>query len=102
MNELIWRDYCPAVLSELLLSESPGFVLEIAAESVAEVIDALRASETPVVAFGRVTESPRLTLLAAGTVWCDPDLAEIHRLWVERMRLITHNASAGRSAGREV
>jgi phosphoribosylformylglycinamidine (FGAM) synthase-like enzyme len=78
---------------EILLSESPCFLLEVSESEIQGTLDALRAAGSPVVGIGRVIEGPALRLRAGGEVWCDPDVAALHCAWSGRMRGITHAAA---------
>jgi len=85
---------------ELLLSESPGFLFEVAETEAAATLEALRAAGVPAATIGRVVEGPALRVLRGAAVWCDAEVPALHRAWRSRMRGITHTAP-GAEEGRD-
>ena len=75
---------------EVALSETPGFLLEVAPGDVEAVLAHLRGAGVEAAAIGSVTPQPRFCLRWAGAIWCDADSAVLHRAWSARLEAITH------------
>jgi phosphoribosylformylglycinamidine synthase subunit PurL len=86
---------------ELLLSETPGFVLEVESNEAAGILSQLRAAGVVAAAVGRVLERPRFVLRHQGAVWADPDPSALHQAWRTRLESITHTGSPDGSGGEE-
>lgn len=86
---------------EVALSETPGFLLEVAAEEVAALLAQLREAGVEAAAIGNVTSGARLGLRWAGAVWCDADPTSLHHAWSTRLEAITHTVAPTPVGGEE-
>lgn len=77
---------------ELLLSESPGYVLEVDGAELSPVLDSLRRAGIPAAEIGSVVERPALVFREGGRTLFELDPAPLHFGWKKRMEGITHTS----------
>ncbi|MBK8230411.1 MAG: phosphoribosylformylglycinamidine synthase subunit PurL [Candidatus Eisenbacteria bacterium] len=81
---------------EFLLSESPGFVLEVDPERIDQVEGHLHAAEVDFATVGLVTPGTAITVLRGDDQLAELDLVRIHARWSRRLEsLLYHNRGAG-------
>ncbi len=84
---------------ELLLSESPGFVLEVAPENEEAVRSSLRQNGIPCTVLGRVVPEPTLSIVDGPARLLDLDLGPALQAWRARLEGITRQSAAPGSEG---
>jgi len=85
---------------ELLASESPGFVLEVADEQVERVTRHLEEAAVEFVSAGRVIVGSRLRLRAQGREIGAIDCAEAHPAWSSRLEALLYRRPSYEGASR--
>ncbi len=75
---------------ELLLSESPGFVLEVESQRLGQVTEAFASALLPIVDAGVVLDSPRLIVKGPAGHLFTLESAGLHRAWAGKLETITH------------
>jgi phosphoribosylformylglycinamidine synthase len=86
---------------EVALSETPGFLLEVAPGEAAAVLAQLRGAGVEAMAIGSVTPRSRFCLRWEDAVWCDTDPVALHRAWSTRLEAITHTMTPPEVGGEE-